>query len=55
MRIRHAERPNRDQAIALAPSRPLLPGLALPVRYFLGLGLMFLCLWLPAFATLFRR
>lgn len=40
---------------ALAPSRPLLPGLALPVRYFLGLGLMFLCLWLPAFASLFRR
>lgn len=42
-------------AVPLAVQRPLLPELALPVRYFLGLGLMFLCLWLPAFVTLFRR
>jgi hypothetical protein len=34
---------------------PLWPQLPLPLRYMLGFGLLFLCLWLPAFATLFRR
>ena len=55
MKNRHLARRNSEAAPALAPSRMLLPGLPLPVRYFLGLGLMFLCLWLPAFASLFRR
>lgn len=52
---RRGRRLERREARALAWQRPLLPGLALPVRYFLGLGLMSLCLWLPAFAALFRR
>ncbi len=38
----------------MALARPLLPDMPRPARYFLGLGLLFLCLWLPAFATLFR-
>ena len=25
------------------------------LRYLFGVGLLFLCLWLPAFAALFRR
>ena len=55
MKNRHLARRNSEAVPALEPSRMLLPGLPLPVRYFLGLGLMFLCLWLPAFASLFRR
>lgn len=47
---RHARR----EARAMALARPLLPDMPRPARYFLGLGLLFLCLWLPAFATLFR-
>lgn len=35
-------------------ARPLLPHIGRPGRYFLGLGLLFFCLWLPAFASLFR-
>jgi len=42
--------------VAQAAARlPLWPQLALPLRYLFGVGLLFLCLWLPAFATLFRR
>lgn len=52
---RKAERKaERREAQALAVQRPLMPALALPTRYFLGLGLLFLCLFLPALATLFR-
>ncbi len=44
----------RAQARAVSRRAPLLPQLPLPTRYLLGLGLLFLCLWLPAFASLFR-
>ncbi len=39
----------------VAARLPLWPQLPLALRYMLGFGLLFLCLWLPAFATLFRR
>ena len=55
MRNREFQRSERRAAAALAVQRPLLPALALPARYFLGLGLMLLCLWMPAFAALFWR
>jgi len=45
----------RARAAQAAARLPLWPQLALPVRYLLGFGLLFLCLWLPAFAMLFRR
>ncbi len=58
MRQRHAwkseRRETRREARALAAGRPLLPALPQPTRTALGLGLLFLCLWLPAFASLFR-
>lgn len=47
---RHARR----EARAMTLARPLLPHIGRPGRYFLGLGLLFFCLWLPAFASLFR-
>lgn len=52
---RSEQKAARREARALAVQRPLLPAVALPVRYFMGLGLLFLCLWLPAFMALFRR
>jgi len=55
MKTRHLRRDERREARALAVQRPLLPALALPARYFLGMGLLGLCLWLPAFVALFRR
>lgn len=51
---RSERKAERREARALAVQRPLMPALALPTRYFLGLGLLFLCLFLPALATLFR-
>lgn len=45
----------RARAAQAAARLPLWPQLALPLRYMLGFGLLFLCLWLPAFAMLFRR
>ena len=51
---RSERKAERREARALAVQRPLLPALSLPTRYFLGLGLLFLCLFLPAFTTLFR-
>lgn len=33
---------------------PILAGLPLPLRWGLGMGLLSLCLWLPAFVALFR-
>jgi hypothetical protein len=33
---------------------PLLPHLAPPLRWALGMGLLGLCLWLPSVAALFR-
>jgi len=41
------ERPRR-------PSAPLLPHMPPPLRWMLGVGLLGLCLWLPAVAALFR-
>ncbi len=45
----------RARAAQAAVRLPLWPQLPLPLRYILGFGLLFVCLWLPAFATLFRR
>lgn len=59
MKNQHEARPGRRarrvMRADMAQPRPLLASLPLPSRYFLGMGLLFLCLWLPAFATLFRR
>jgi len=33
---------------------PILAGLPLPLRWGLGMGLLSLCLWVPAFVALFR-
>ncbi len=33
---------------------PLLPNLPPPARWAIGVGLLGLCLWLPAFAALFH-
>ena len=45
----------RREARALAAQRPLLPALPLPMRYFLGFGLLAVSLWLPSFVSLFHR
>ena len=62
MRQRHASKTDRNdtrqsrrESRAMAAARPLLPQLPQPTRYALGFGLLLLCLWLPAFASLFRQ
>jgi|GEM_PF-1848779 len=52
---RLGRRERRARMVQVAGRLPLWPQLPLPLRYMLGFGLLFLCLWLPAFATLFRR
>jgi hypothetical protein len=52
---RLGQRERRAKAAQVVARLPLLPELARPRRYLLGFGLLFLCLWLPAFAMLFRR
>jgi len=52
---RLGQRARQARAAQGAARLPLWPQLALPLRYLLGVGLLFLCLWLPAFAALFRR
>ena len=52
--LKTERRETRREARELARARPLLPELPQPTRIVLGMGLLFLCLWLPAFATLFR-
>ena len=52
---RHGAPPPRDMPLrAMRPARPLWPGLAPPLRYAAGMGLLGFCLWLPAFVALFR-
>ncbi|WP_368419046.1 hypothetical protein [Rhodovarius sp.] len=52
---RLGQRERRARMTQVAARLPLWPQLPLALRYMLGFGLLFLCLWLPAFATLFRR
>ncbi len=48
-----APRPPRDKMTCMS-SPPILAGLPTPLRWGLGMGLLSLCLWLPAFVALFR-
>jgi hypothetical protein len=54
-RLGRRERRARSlQARVAAAGRPLLAQWPRSQRAALGLGLLFLCLWLPAFVALFR-
>ena len=48
-----APRPPRDKMNRMSRP-PILAGLPAPLRWGLGMGLLSLCLWLPAFVALFR-